>query len=133
LYHDTDDSVAEAVKSTHPDEALAIWKQVAEWEIARVKPAAYKVAAPYLRKIRALYRKQKRTDEWNTYLTALRRQHKAKRRLIEITGLLMNPTSRNQPDVLYPATLRLNLSDTDFLKPCQLLDYGSRINREAMQ
>ncbi len=88
LYHDTDDSVAEAVKSTHPDEALAIWKRVAEWEIARVKPAAYKVAAPYLKKIRALYRKQKRTDEWNTYLTALRRQHKAKRRLIEILDSL---------------------------------------------
>jgi uncharacterized Zn finger protein len=88
LYHDTDDSVAEAVKSTHPDEALAICKRVAEWEIARVKPAAYKVAAPYLKKIRALYRKQKRTDEWNSYLTALRRQHKAKRRLIEILDSL---------------------------------------------
>ena len=88
LYHDTDDSVAEAVKSTHPDEALSIWKQIAEWEIARVKPAAYKVAAPYLKKIRALYQKQKRTDEWNSYLTALRRQHKAKRRLIEILDSL---------------------------------------------
>ena len=88
LYHDTDNSVAEAVKSTHPDEALAIWKGMAEREIARVKPAAYKVAAPYLKKIRALYRKQKRTDEWNTYLTALRRQHKTKRRLIEILDSL---------------------------------------------
>jgi len=88
MYHNTDDSVAEAVKSTHPDEALAIWKRVAEWEIARVKPAAYKVAAPYLKKIRALYRKQKRTGEWNIYFTALRRQHKAKRRLIEILDSL---------------------------------------------
>jgi uncharacterized Zn finger protein len=88
LCHDTDDSIAEALKSTHPDEALAIWKRVAEWEIARVKPAAYKVAAPYLKKIRALNRKQKRTGEWNTYLTALRRQHKAKRRLIEILDSL---------------------------------------------
>ena len=88
LHHDTDDSVAEAVKSTHPDEALAIWKRVAEWEIARVKPAAYKVAAPYLKKIRALYRKQKRTAEWKSYLSILRRQHKAKRRLIEILDSL---------------------------------------------
>ncbi len=86
--HDTDNSVAEAVKSTHPDEALAIWKRVAEWEIARVKPAAYKVAATYLKKIRALYRKRKRTDEWNTYLLNLRQQHKAKRRLIEILASL---------------------------------------------
>jgi uncharacterized Zn finger protein len=88
LYHDTDDSVAEAVKSTHPDEALAIWKRVAEWEIARVKPEAYKVAAPYLKKTHALYRKQKRADEWNNYLSALRQQHKAKRRLIEILDSL---------------------------------------------
>jgi uncharacterized Zn finger protein len=70
------------------DQALAIWKGVAEWEIARVKPAAYKVAATYLKKIRALYRKQKRADEWNTYLLALRQQHKAKRRLIEILSPL---------------------------------------------
>jgi len=88
LYHDKDDAVAEAVKSTHPNEAQAIWKRVAEWEIARVKPAAYKVAAPYLKKIRALYRKQKRTAEWKSYLSALRRQHKAKRRLIEILDSL---------------------------------------------
>ena len=88
FYHETDNSVAEAVKSTHPEEALAIWKRVAEWEITRVKPAAYKVAATYLKKIRALYRKQERVDEWNTCLLALRQQHKAKRRLIEILDSL---------------------------------------------
>jgi hypothetical protein len=88
LLHDTDHSVAESVKSTHPDEALTIWKRVAEWEIARVKPASYKAAAPYLKKIRALYLKQKRTDQWNTYITALRRQHRAKRRLIDILDTL---------------------------------------------
>ncbi len=89
LYHDSlDDSVAEAVKSTHPDEALAIWKQLAEREIARVKPAAYKVAATYLKKTRALYREQKRTGEWNTCLSNLKKQHKAKRRLIEILNTL---------------------------------------------
>jgi uncharacterized Zn finger protein len=89
LYHSsTDNSVAEAVKSTHPDEALAIWKRRAEWEIDRVKPAAYKVAAPYLKKIRVLYRNQKRADEWNNYLLDLRQQHKAKRRLIEILDAL---------------------------------------------
>jgi uncharacterized Zn finger protein len=87
-HHTTDNSVAEAVLSTHPDEALAIWKRVAEWEIAQVKPAAYKVAATYLKKIRALYRKQKRADEWNAYLLALKQQHKAKRRLIEILSSL---------------------------------------------
>jgi len=88
LSHSTDDSVAEAVKSTHPDEALTIWKQVAEWEIARVKPAAYKVAATYLKKTRALYRKQERAKEWNTYFSSLKQRHKAKRRLVEILDTL---------------------------------------------
>jgi len=87
-YHETDNSVAEAVKSTHPDEALAIWKRVAEREIARIKPAAYKVAVAYLKKIRALYKKIKRTDDWNVYLSTLKQQHKAKRRLVEMLNSL---------------------------------------------
>ena len=86
--HETDNSVAEAVKSTHPDEALAIWKRVAERKIARIKPAAYKVAVAYLKKIRALYKKRKRTDDWNVYLSALKQQHKAKRRLVEMLNSL---------------------------------------------
>jgi len=84
MYHYENDLVAEAVKQTHPDEALAIWKRSAEWEISRVKPSAYKEAAPYLKKIRTLYRKQKRTDEWRSYFLSLKQQNKAKRRLIEI-------------------------------------------------
>jgi len=83
-YHHTDDKVADAIKRQYPDETLAIWKRVAEWEINRVKPAAYRAAAPYLRKIRALYRKLKRGDEWNNYLASLKAKHKAKRRLMEI-------------------------------------------------
>ncbi len=83
-YHHTDDEVADAIKRQHPDETLAIWKRVAEWEIDQVKPAAYRVAAPYLKKIRALYRKLKRGDEWNNYLMSLKKKHKAKRRLMEI-------------------------------------------------
>jgi len=83
-YHHTDDKVADAIKRQHPDESLAIWKRVAEWEIDRVKPAAYRVAAPYLKKIRALYKKLKRSDEWNNYLASLKKKHKAKRRLMEI-------------------------------------------------
>jgi len=46
------------------------------------------VAATYLKKTRALYRKQERTKEWNTYFSSLKQQHKAKRRLIEILDTL---------------------------------------------
>jgi len=83
-----DEAVAEAVKSTYPDEAVAIWKQPAEREITRVKPAAYKVAATYLKKVHVLFRKEKRTAEWNAYLLSLKQHHKAKRRLIETLNTL---------------------------------------------
>jgi len=87
-YHHTDDKVADAIKRQYPEETLAIWKRVAEWEIDRVKPAAYQVAAPYLKKMRALYRKLKRGDEWNNFLASLKAKHKAKRRLMEILAKL---------------------------------------------
>lgn len=81
-------SVADAVKSTHPEEALIIWKRKVDKEIARVKVSAYQDAAPYLKKIRTLYRKQCRTGTWNSYLLSIMEQHKAKRRLIEILNNL---------------------------------------------
>jgi uncharacterized Zn finger protein len=34
----SDDRVAEAVKKEYPDRAVAIWKKIAEGEIAQVKP-----------------------------------------------------------------------------------------------
>jgi len=83
-YHHTDDKVADAIKNQYPDETIAIWKRVAESEINRVKPAAYRAASPYLKKIRALCKKLKRSDEWSNYLASLKATHKAKRRLMEI-------------------------------------------------
>ena len=47
-----DDEVADAIAATHPDRAVAIWKELAENEIALVKPRAYQDAIPYLRKAR---------------------------------------------------------------------------------
>ena len=47
--------VAEAVKETHPDAALDIWREMSEGEIVRVNPAAYDVAGAYLEKMKKVY------------------------------------------------------------------------------
>jgi len=76
--------VAEAVAKTHPDTSLGIWKKAAEGEIRQVKPKAYEVAAGYLRKLRKVYTETNRLPEWQSLLAALRAEHKAKRRLLEV-------------------------------------------------
>ncbi len=78
-----DDNVAEAIASTHPDRAVAIWKDLAEAEIARVKPAGYREAVPYLRKVRDVLTRSGREGEWEEYLAALRQQNKRRPRCIE--------------------------------------------------
>ena len=83
-----DDKVAEAVQKTHPGFALELWKKLAEAEIALVKPAAYQVAGRYLRKMRAVYRREKRLREWDTYLTELREENKRRPRMLEVLDSL---------------------------------------------
>lgn len=78
-----DGDVAEAIASTHPDRAVAIWKGLAEMEIARVKPKAYEEAVHYLRKVKDVLTRSGREGEWEEYLAALRQQNKRRPRCIE--------------------------------------------------
>lgn len=78
------DMVAEAVAATHPDRAIAIWKQLAEAQIAQTSPRSYETAAAYLRKLKRLLERARRMDEWRRYVAALREANKRKRRLLEI-------------------------------------------------
>ena len=84
------EEVAAAVSGTHPDIALGIWKQIAVDQINLVKPKAYEEAAVYLRKMRRIYQKTKRTGEWQDLITTLRAKHKPKRRLMEVLDSLEN-------------------------------------------
>ena len=83
-----DHEVADAVADSHPDTSLAIWKQLAAGKISLVKPKAYEEAAAYLRKMRTVYKKTKRTGEWQAFILSLRTEHKAKRRLMEVLDSL---------------------------------------------
>ncbi len=78
-----DDEVAEAVKSTHPDRAVAIWKEFAEKQIARVQASGYQAAVPYLRKVMNALTRTRRKREWQEYLAALRQQNSRRPRCLE--------------------------------------------------
>ncbi len=79
-----DDRVADAVADAHPDRAVAIWKELAEGQIAQTQTKAYEVAAGHLRKIRLVLQKLDREKEWESYLAEVRQTNARKRRLLEI-------------------------------------------------
>ena len=81
---ETDKTVAEAVAESHPQIAIDIWRAVVDSLIGQVKPKAYEEAAGYLRRMCKVYQENNRTSEWQSLLSELRREHKAKRRLMEV-------------------------------------------------
>ncbi len=85
---ETDKSVAEAVAKSHPQTAIDIWRTIVNSLISQVKPKAYEEAAGYLRRICTVYQENNRTSEWLSLLGELRREHKAKRRLMEVIDSL---------------------------------------------
>lgn len=85
---DTDKAVAEAVSESHPQIALDIWRAIAESLIGQVKPKAYEEAAIYLRRMCKVYQETRRASDWQNLLIELRRDHKAKRRLMEVLDSL---------------------------------------------
>ena len=58
--------------------------------IKQVKPKAYEEAAVYLRLMKKVYARNRRLEDWQRMLEGLRREHKAKRRLMGILDTLSN-------------------------------------------
>ena len=85
------EKVAKAVVKTHPEVALAIWRDIVDRLIAEVKPRAYVEAGAFLRQMRKVYAAGDRQAEWQDVLAELRRTHKAKRRLLEVLDSLSGP------------------------------------------
>ncbi|MBU1207054.1 MAG: hypothetical protein KKH04_09020 [Proteobacteria bacterium] len=82
--HYIDDQIAAAVADQYPDQAVAIWKRLAEEEIALTKPKAYEAAVGYLRKARRTLKKAGKEDEMESYIDELRRFNVKKRKFLEI-------------------------------------------------
>lgn len=85
---ETDKTVAAAVAESHPQIAIDIWRSVVDSLIGQVKPKAYEEAAGYLRRMCKVFQEQNRTSDWQSLLSKLRREHKAKRRLMEVLDSL---------------------------------------------
>jgi len=83
-----EDKVAEAIAEGYPDRAIAIWKKLAEGQIAQTQPKAYEVAAGFLRSMRRTSKKLGRGKEWQSYIAGLRQANARKRRLLEVLDSL---------------------------------------------
>jgi len=83
-----EDRIAEAVVGAYPDRAVAIWKRLAEEQIALTKPNAYEAAAGYLRKVHRVLKRSGKEGDWQGYLAGLRRANERKRLLVRILDTL---------------------------------------------
>ena len=83
-----EDRVAKAIAEAYPDRAIAIWKKLAEGQIAQTQPKAYEVAAGFLRSMRRTFKKLGRDKEWQSYIAGLRQVNARKRRLLDVLDSL---------------------------------------------
>lgn len=79
-----DRQLAEAVEKTHPEVALQIWQDNALRLIGEVKPKVYPGAAACLRHMQKIYEANGLHDTWKSLLKDVRKEHRSKRRLMEV-------------------------------------------------
>ncbi|MGI5998342.1 MAG: SWIM zinc finger family protein [Lutispora sp.] len=80
LRHNLEDRIADAIVSTYPERAIAIWKKKAERLIAEVQRRSYETSLRYLRRLQS----HMPPAEWEEYREDLRRKHARKRRFLEV-------------------------------------------------
>jgi uncharacterized Zn finger protein len=84
-YSYPEDKLWAAAADCFPDRALRFWMGCADQEAQTAQPKGYAIAIGYLKKIRALMRKQGRNDDWAEYLAGVREVHARKKKF---TGML---------------------------------------------
>lgn len=75
--------MAEQMASTHPDQSIAIWGELAADAIAGGNRRAYESALRHLRPMRDLLTRLGRQGEWETYLADVRAANRRRRALLE--------------------------------------------------
>jgi len=88
LYYCPHDKVADFVAEQFPDRSLEIWMANAERLISEGRPKSYETSIVYLKKIRALMKKQGMDDAWAGYLTQIRDGNARKKRFLEMLVVL---------------------------------------------
>jgi uncharacterized Zn finger protein len=82
--------VADAAAAEFPNDAVRIYKRLADQQIAARSRSNYTVAAEYLRRAMRTLERHGRAEEWTTLITDVRQQHKSLRALkqeLDILGL----------------------------------------------
>lgn len=83
-----DDRIAEAIEAIHPQRAIEIYQSLAESIAAETNTKTYPEVGRYLKRIKPLLRKLKRTADWDQLLANFREKHARKRRLMEVLDSL---------------------------------------------
>ena len=75
--------VATAVAGIHDDWSLAIYAKIVKRFIEQGQRETYAIAARYAKKIKALYLKAGRNEEWESYSERLREENKRRPALLD--------------------------------------------------
>jgi hypothetical protein len=75
--------VAQAAEEPYPDDAIRLYKSLAQKLIDVRGRESYRQAVSYLTRVRLLYQKQERELEWQAYIANLRNSNKDRRALKE--------------------------------------------------
>jgi uncharacterized Zn finger protein len=86
------DRVAAAVVATHPDRAIAIYREALEAQLPHANLSAYEVAVGYLRKMRPIFEKLKREGEWSALIRSIRESYGNRPRFMELLDALEGRT-----------------------------------------
>lgn len=79
-----EDKVAKAVRESHPDFALGVWRRLAENQINQTSAGGYEAAGGHLRQMREVYERTGRVDEWAALVQDIRQRHKRKRNMMAV-------------------------------------------------
>jgi uncharacterized Zn finger protein len=80
-WHDYKWEVAQAAEKEYPQEAIALYQELAEAAIARRSRGSYQQAVAHLKRAKQLYVRLSAKADWETYFQALRTRHKTLRAL----------------------------------------------------
>jgi len=82
------DQVAAAVTESHPERALAIYRQRVDDHLPHASASAYEAVAGYLRKMRPILKALHREVEWDGFLADIRLRYKNRPKFMEILDKL---------------------------------------------
>lgn len=79
-----DTRIAEAVESSHPDRAIAIYQQLADSIASETNTKTYPEVGGYLRRIKRMLKRADRSSEWPAIVGEFRSNHGRKPRLMRV-------------------------------------------------